>query len=391
MLKNRIAAVCWLLFLLIYGIASDSYLILPLLVISVGMAIYLAASVYIAPKYLKIFLDIDGDTRKFTQINGNLVLKNHAYMPIAKASLILNCENILTGEKEQIPITFSIRDRYAETVTWNFQSQYCGKIRFFVERVSISDALGIFEKTFPVELTQDILVMPDSFYTYVDITNRNVPNMDSDYYSDTKKGFDAGETFGIRDYVPGDSTKFIHWKLSTKLDRVVIRELGFPIQNSIALFLETSYLEQDIPPENIDAMIEVLASVSGSLCEQQIEHHIIWYDHDSMQILDYRILDEEVLTEVLTLLISERRSADPESVITRYLDAYREYKYAHTVYISSYVSEYDMTQLQNISSITVLQAAYENMPPSEAMVPGNISVIPFYPSSMKEELAQLNI
>lgn len=391
MLKNRIAAICWIVFVCIYGIASDSYLILPLVVITVGMALYLAASVYVAPKYLTIAMETDGDTRKYTEISGRLLLKNRAYLPIAKASLMLNCENVLTKEKEQIPISFSIRDRYKETVVWNFQSHYCGKVFFTIDEVSISDALGIFEKTFPVELSQSLLVMPDSFYTYVDITNRNAPNMDSDYYSDTKKGFDAGETFGIRDYVPGDSTKFIHWKLSTKLDRVVIRELGFPIQNSIALLFETGYPEQDVPPESIDAMVEVLASISGSLCEQQLEHHIIWYDHNSMQILDYLVMDEEVLTEVIALLLAGKREKDQESIIAKYIDAYREYKYAHTVYISSYIEEYDMNQLQNLSSITVLQTVYDGMSPNEAMIPGNISVISFHPSSMREELAQLNI
>lgn len=391
MLKNRIAALCWTTFLLIYGIASDSYLILPLLVITIGMFLYLAITVYIVPKYLHIALDVDGDTRKRTEISGRLLLKNHSYLPIAKALLILNCENVLTKEQEHIPITFSIRDRYAETILWNFQSEHCGKVVFTIDKVSISDALGIFKKDFPTQISQSLLVMPDTFYTYVDITNRNVPNMDSDYYSDTKKGFDAGETFGIRDYVPGDSTKFIHWKLTNKLDKVVIRELGFPIQNSIALFFETGYPEDNVPPENIDAMVEALASVSGSLCEQQLEHHIVWYDTNAAQILDYHILDDEVLTEVISLLLSCTFKEDKDSVLSKYLDSYREFKYAHTVYISSYIAEYDMEQIQNISSVTVLQTMYEDADGAEGLISGNISVVPFYPFSMKDELSQLNI
>lgn len=49
-------------------------------------------------------------------------------------------------------------------------------------------------------------------------------DMESFRYSGSRPGDDPGETYDIREYRSGDSIRQIHWKLSGKLDDIMIRE-----------------------------------------------------------------------------------------------------------------------------------------------------------------------
>lgn len=50
-----------------------------------------------------------------------------------------------------------------------------------------------------------------------------------------RKGSDASEMFDIRDYVPGDDIRTIHWKLSGKTDELIVRQASAPSHYNIAL------------------------------------------------------------------------------------------------------------------------------------------------------------
>ena len=63
-----------------------------------------------------------------------------------------------------------------------------------------------------------------------------VQSPDSDTSSPDRRGSDLTEPFRLREYAPGDSLRQIHWKLSSKLDRLVIREPGMPAARTLLVF-----------------------------------------------------------------------------------------------------------------------------------------------------------
>ncbi len=56
---------------------------------------------------------------------------------------------------------------------------------------------------------------------------------------ETVPGDDPGETYDIREYQPGDSIRQIHWKLSGKLDDIMIREKSFPVDDTVLILAES--------------------------------------------------------------------------------------------------------------------------------------------------------
>ena len=62
--------------------------------------------------------------------------------------------------------------------------------------------------------------------------------MESDLYSTQKPGSDPSETFGLREYMPGDSLHSVHWKLSAKSGQWMVRQCSAPLSHSIVLLIE---------------------------------------------------------------------------------------------------------------------------------------------------------
>jgi len=50
-----------------------------------------------------------------------------------------------------------------------------------------------------------------------------------------RKGTDYSEIFDLRDYRSGDDVRAIHWKLSGKLDRLVVKEASDPTRYQVVL------------------------------------------------------------------------------------------------------------------------------------------------------------
>ena len=91
---------------------------------------------------------------------------------------------------------------------------------------------------------------------------------DTEDYSNERPGYDLSEMFQIRDYVPGDSQRQIHWKLSHKYGKLIVKDPSLPITRSAAVFWERT--ENDPTAERTDAEAEIVVSVCRNLLSQSV-------------------------------------------------------------------------------------------------------------------------
>ena len=57
--------------------------------------------------------------------------------------------------------------------------------------------------------------------------------LESDRSADSRRGNDPGEVRAIREYVPGDPVRNIHWKLSEKTDKLLVKGARQPYHGSV--------------------------------------------------------------------------------------------------------------------------------------------------------------
>ena len=189
-----------------------------------------------------------------------------------RGEAVLVIENLHTGESAELSLPL-VRSETPFTV----QAACCGVVRARVEHLLARDLFGLAAWKRPVSAVAATVVLPVLFQPEVVLTESAFAMLDSEEYSAVKPGFDPSETFGIREYRPGDSIKTIHWKLSQKSGDTMVRELSLPVEHQVLLRYENPVIN-GTDPAAIHSMTTVLLSLSAMLFERGIIHDLGWRD-----------------------------------------------------------------------------------------------------------------
>ena len=199
-------------------------------------------------------------------ITGTIRMQRRLRLPLSVAAS-LKIENIRTGEAQSLSLPITGRES-----RFTVCSEYCGLLRVSISALRLEDPFGLVHRTVSAEQTAQTRVVPHLFTPEVIVTETAFALPDSDRFSPDKPGSDPSETFGIREYRPGDNIKTIHWKFSQKSAKTVVRELSLPVLQQVLLLLDTRSAE----PLQHHSMTTTMLSVSAALMEQGVEHIVGW-------------------------------------------------------------------------------------------------------------------
>lgn len=263
----------------------------PCLALAVGLILIPAVSVPIhlhIRKHLRLELSADGSLQKDAEGVLTIKLTN----PMAFSATVrcrLSVRNLLNGASQRLNIECSA-PKGTQEITAEIGSSHCGRLRLTVERLKLYDCFGLIGIPVKCNAKCHLTVQPQGFECCVTLNDLLGGAADSDLYSQVRSGWDLTETFQLRDYVPGDSPRQIHWKLSGKFDRLIVRDPGLPVVQDVLLFWERTgdSAEADV----IDAQAEVLFSIANALLEQSVQFRLGWNDENRCVILEITDLDD---------------------------------------------------------------------------------------------------
>jgi len=265
-----------------------------------------------------------------------LSVTNAGRLPVIRCSLHAVAENMLNGEQDVIDPDFSILPGKTDKIVFALKDDHCGLLRMAVKEVSVSDPLGLFTRrtTFGrgSELEADMYYLPQVTELSISPEEVSTYNMESYKYSQTQKGNDPSEMFDIKAYGEGDSYKAIHWKLSSKLDEIMIREFGLPIENRVLIILD----KRPAPADKyfVDKKVEFAASLSYTLLKKGVYHSLGWYDFLNERFEIVRVDGEDALWMGITAMISSPFRDDEASAAQRYAESDEEKDFSNYIYVS---------------------------------------------------------
>ena len=327
----------WLALMVILNAFSRSMGALVLLALSIIIPMVFIVLNIILPSRTSYSFSCKSLVNKGRPVQGIFRVKNNTFFPYSKGTAVVNFSNMLTGEKYESKISFPLAIKQTVDFALLYNSFYCGKINVFLSEIRMYDIFGLTYKKDKSDVTGSSTIYPDVFSPQVIIVPAEREFDESVTYSTSKAGYDFSEIFGIKDYTAGDSIKSIHWKLSEKLDKTMIKEAGLPVQNSIILLFETGYPAERPPSaEMFDAIATAYISLSQSLILSEITHSIAWYNQNDNVLECYEIKYEEDLAGILPRVLSASSSQDKYSCVDHYLSVNGSFEFAHIVYVSSY-------------------------------------------------------
>jgi len=246
---------------------------------------------------------------KGEEISGKLIIKRSWWASIFGVYCTLVCENMLTGEKEAI----DFNDKLKTTTPFTLQTTHCGVLRIHTVDFLIFDPLGLFWREIFCVAEGYVIVPPTGFDVKIPLVD-SAQSLDSDEYSTSKSGMDVSETYAIREYQPGDPIRSIHWKLTEKLDKVMVREFGLPIGNAVLLVLDTA-VAAEISPTGWDATVELFYSASLELLAEGVHTTVGWQSAESGGFVRHELRttdDATVAIRECLLTVDMKNNLHPE-------------------------------------------------------------------------------
>ncbi len=306
MIKCWIVYAFWLLTILLLDIFSASSGMFVLLCISV----LLPAIIIIIHRFVRynfdIFIDLPDSVEKDKPASGsiNIINKTRMFCPLSKITLM--GENILTGESQIFEQKCSLLPLKQISFDFKLKDSYCGKVSFKVNQIKTYDILGLTYKKSCTKVKGSVIILPEILSCDINISKLPAENIDSVDYSADKPGFDLSEPFEYREYTVSDSPKSIHWKLSQKLDKLIIRQGGMPSPTSALLILDTCLNKNASLPSfsRLSRTGEIFISLSKKLCDCQIAHTLCFYDHLTDEMFQCLISSEEDWFSIIPKILS---------------------------------------------------------------------------------------
>lgn len=142
---------------------------------------------------------------------------------------------------------------------------HCGQLLCRPERARVYDYLGLFHLGIHKKTSATVMVRPRP------VQIRNLPQLER-YMAAAwrpKAGGGYAENHELRLYRPGDSLNQIHWKLSAKTGKYIIREPQEPEKRNLLLNLELRGT-----PEELNRMLGRFLWLSEYLLERGLHHKV---------------------------------------------------------------------------------------------------------------------
>ena len=270
-------------------------------------------------------------------------IRNKSILPAGKVEVRIVNKNVFhkRGESRWIMLDNVSVGKNKQVIKIVLNSAGCHDI--MATHIRISSLFGLLSIRKRCKDYSSVLIMPKVHSTGVQITEavRNFLG-DADVYDDFRPGHDSGETFEIRNYREKDKLQSIHWKLSAKMDELMVKENSMPKACAVVLMLETKPLKQKKllrKEEDAGAYLELVSSVSYSLMDQKCPHFVAWYSEQKQGVRRIRVDDEESFYLFLDAYLRELIPVE-KNIREEYRREYKSEWYLYDIVINENIELY---------------------------------------------------
>ena len=302
-------------------------------------------------KKLKISIEASVSQRKGDEGTITVKLENPTFLSALRVRCDVMVQNQLNRESIKHQILTWAAPRKVQMCRLRVASEYCGRLRAGVSQVVLYDCFGIFGVRCKCNAVTHSTVQAETFEPVVVLVPNPSSTDDSESYSQERPGSDLTDTFQLREYVPGDSPRQIHWKLTNKFDKLIVRDPGLPISKNVLLFWERTGESND--PARIDAQAEVVISLCRSLVDMGIQFTVGWNDTDRNLCITHQIREMDEFVGIIQRLLRATGTNEGVSGAGLLMQTRSDALCAHMVYIAE-TPQSEVMEMQRYGHVTML-------------------------------------
>lgn len=208
---------------LVFGIAFSNPFILFLLAIFIVAPFASKLLMAVDAKHMNITIGTKSECMQFGDINFDVNFSTKRRL-LAQGLLYLTFEitylkyNEVRIKRIKCPIS-----QNRGVIRIPASPDLCSCVTIKCVSAESEDMLGITKTVLPLPKPFSVTVFPKPLSVNLIGYSQSLTDDDSEYTKITKKGSDYTDVQEFKEYTPGDSVKAIHWKLSSKLDKLITK------------------------------------------------------------------------------------------------------------------------------------------------------------------------
>ena len=382
-------------FYILYEHAFSFYLFAFLFLVPV---VLLIMTIYTARRTKVSFVESNTTAGRSARIPVKLRVTNNSMLPCPNLLIEIEYCNLLDGRNTVMKINTPVYPKESQLMTLTVSGMHCGTVNFRIKRCRISDMLKLFtlrigkKESDAPDKTCTLTILPEYTPLENSISDYSEMGLETDEYSKTKKGDDPSEIFDIRDYADGDKLNRVHWKLSAKQDKTMVKDYSLPLTNSIMLMLDL------VKPSNdgdelakFDSLIETAASLSQHLLDNGVPHRVVFFDKINNRLVVENITDEESHGEMIAMLLRAQMCDKNSIVLHEFMAETDNLRCGHILYISNQYSP-EACELMNEAELAFKYSYLLMMDDSSdntQFYDEYAEIVPVFPGRLGESIQEL--
>lgn len=352
MMKYRIMWLLWLIFMAGATVVTGSWLMAAVFLFSALLLILSAAVTSLGGRKTVIKLSVPRAAERKENFRGRLTLQNQTVWPVFGGKGQILWENLFTGEHGEIPLSFSLGCKETRSIEFEACSSWCGCVKVQFSSWKCNDFFHVFSVRRQAVAEGCTVIMPEKQNSDFSFLTREGFDMESFRYSGNRPGDDPGETYDIREYQPGDSIRQIHWKLSGKLDDIMIREKSFPVDDTVLILAEAFQAERE--PRRAETVAEVLSAIIRDFMEKKIPCQVGIYDRNAGKFRQEKVRTEEDHEHILYSFLRYGSDGKTPVTVQEYLRNPGTQNYVNYIYITGNPEDKEAELLKQKGEVTVI-------------------------------------
>lgn len=358
MKKNRWIYLLTIIISVALYLLTNQRLALLLLLLLTGMAVCSAGFLYVGGRKLRLNMQTKSVGVVYQQFPLRFVLEGGAAIPCGCVEVELEYHNLFTGRTERTWMVLPPGSKAVAEYPYLLDSQQCGKIQIRAVQVFCTDVMGLFRKKMPKPADLDVTVYPE--LQEIQIYQKPKPGLEDTFgnqFDPTRQGQDVTEVFDVRNYKEGDNVKSIHWKLSGKLDRLMIKEFGCPADFHVMVayyaYMDPEKMTEELQCHQLqNAVAGIVSSISRSMTMLDVAHHVLAVGKNGLN--DFDVADSAGYDHMMLGMLSTEVLKE-EADLVKYLVPHCQLrKYSRGIYVTCNLQEDILQQMSKNTSMTVI-------------------------------------
>ena len=360
MRKNRLGYLFLVILSAILLFAFGLPFFLLLFLFWIGFAVVLGILIHHDAKNMQLQVQFRTDEEEKKKFALDLLVETKGILLASKAvGVELECQNRMFDIFQTRRLLLNLEDKKS-VYEIPVSKEQCGEIMVRCQEAYVYDLLGLFRVPIKSFGEMTTIIYPQKVQMHVEMSKDIYGRPREEGQIQNRKGNDPSEMFDIREYVPGDDIRAVHWKLSSKTDTLILREASDPSHYNLAVLIDLG-LEQEnepVPSASLSAAIAYGSGIMEKLVRQRVAFCVVIPTKTGLRV--YEIREERDFHQFCAIWYGIPMQKNAGTGFQLFLREQMEQKFTRLLILTAGKYEQDLKGMDQRIGITVIGTTQED-------------------------------